>query len=557
MKPINRLYLSGDEIQVTDINIMLELSAAGRGFVTVKTDEDYTGKLVRLDVGYPELLLRYFTGFVERSQPSANGFQRLFIRELVGVFEREWPCSFQHPTLRTIAEHLQKESGLTFQLPDAPYVDEPIPHFTHSGTGYQLLANLGHVFKIDDYVWQQLPNGHVYVGSWPHSLFANKPVEIPNEFATSQAGGNSMTIPMVQSLRPGVNTNGKPLQKVNLINEDMTLTWAITNKITGKPANKSPIQNQIDNAYPELAAGLHLPKTARIEAHSEPVRAGDISDPYRPRYAVDVQLLDANGNPSSAPIYRAVPLPLPMAGGESGLFQYPPVGTVVEIAFESGRPDKPFIRQTLSQGNTLPDIQPGEQLQQQRQEVSQRITQDGSWQRQTDQTISESSMHRQVTADTEQRTLVTRNTTIQATDKTMVLGTATLLAGAIQQIADGDYSIASKGSFVASINQNANIDIAEDATLTVGQKLIEKVGALKQSIAGTKQEIIAPVVWIGSQEINVAQLMIDTLDIVKELAELTASHSHHNTGMPLNANAIKGTASKSVGLKEKYQPVIG
>ncbi len=49
-------------------------------------------------------------------------------------------------------------------------------------------------------------------------------------------------------------------------------------------------------------------------------------------------------------------LPLPMAGVESGLFQFPPEGTIVEIAFEGGRADKPFIRQTLSQNNTLPDI---------------------------------------------------------------------------------------------------------------------------------------------------------------------------------------------------------
>lgn len=557
MKPINRLYLSGDEIQITDINIMLELSAAGRGFITVKTDNDYSGKLVRIEVGYPELLLRYFTGFVERAQPSSNGFQRLFVRELVGVFERQWPCSFQHPTLRTIIDYLQKESGLTFQLPDAAYVNKPIPHFTHNGTGYQLLSNLGHVFNIDDYIWQQLPDGTVFVGSWPHSLFAGKPVEIPNEFASAQSGGNSMTIPMVQSLRPGVNANGKRITKVNLNNEDMTLTWEVNSVISGQDTNKSPIQKQIDSAYPELAAGLHLPKTARIEAHSEPVSAGDMSDPYRPRYAVDVQLLDADGKESGSPIYRAVPLPLPMAGGESGMFQFPPVGTVVEIAFEGGRPDKPFIRQTLSQGNTLPDIKPGEQLQQQRQEVSQRITQDGSWQRQTDQTISESSMHRQITADTEKRTLVTRDTTIQATDKTMVLGTATLLAGAIQQISDGDYSIAAKGSLVASLGKKAEIDIAEDANINVGQKLIEKVGQIRQSIAGAQQQIIAPVIWIGSQQINVAQLMIDTLDVVKELAELTANHTHSNTGAPTNSAAIKGTGTKSDSLNKKYSPVIG
>lgn len=67
----------------------------------------------------------------------------------------------------------------------------------------------------------------------------------------------------------------------------------------------------------------------------------------------------------------------------------------------------------------------------------------------------------------------------------------------------------------------------------------------------------APPIWIGSQQINVAQLMIDTLDVVKEQAELTADHTHANTGTPNNAAAISGTAAKSDGLKQKYSPVIG
>ncbi|WP_275387458.1 hypothetical protein [Xenorhabdus bovienii] len=162
------------------------------------------------------------------------------------------------------------------------------------------------------------------------------------------------------------------------------------------------------------------------------------------------------------------------------------------------RPDKPFIRQTLSQGNTLPDIKPSEQLQQQRAEVE--VSQERSWIRQTDQTINESSMHREVRADTVTRTIVARETTVQATDKMTVLGTSTLLAGAIQQVIDGDYSLASS-NYLASVGKNATID--------VGQKLIEKIGLLKQNIAGVKQEIVAPVVWVGSQQINVMQLMLD------------------------------------------------
>lgn len=106
--------------------------------------------------------------------------------------------------------------------------------------------------------------------------------------------------------------------------------------VTESAVRKNPVQNQIDSAYPELSAELHLPKTARIVSHTESVAAGDMSDPYRPRYAVDVQLLDADGKESGAPVYNAVPLPLPMAGSESGMFQFPPVGTVVEIAFEGG-----------------------------------------------------------------------------------------------------------------------------------------------------------------------------------------------------------------------------
>ncbi|MEX0445963.1 hypothetical protein [Xenorhabdus sp. SGI246] len=545
MTPISRLHLSGDEIHLVDANIMLELSSCGRGFITAETTTDYTGKLVRLDVGYPDLVLRWFTGYVERSQPAQNGYQRLFVRELVGVFDRLWPCSFQHPTLRQIVGWLQEHSGLTFTLPDATYTGKPIPHYTHNGTGYQLLANLGQVFAIDDYIWHQLPDGSVYLGSWAHSMFAEKPVEIPNEFSQSQSAGNAMTIPMIQSLRPGFVVNQQRLTKVNLMNENMSITW----QPKGQTENKTPVQRQIDAAYPELSAGLHLPKLARIEAHTENTVSGDISDPFRPRYAVDVQLLDDNGKDAAVPVYRAVPLPLPMAGSESGLFQYPPVGTVVEIAFEGGRPDKPFIRQTLSQGNTLPDIKPGEQLQKQRAEVSQRVTQEGSWIRQTDQTINESSMHREIKADTETRTVVARDTTIQATDKTLVLGTSTLLAGAVQQVADGDYSLAASGNYLASVGKNANVE--------VGQKLIEKIGLLKQSIAGVKQEIVAPVVWVGSQQLNVMTLMLETLDVVRELAELTAAHTHHNTSTPENASAIRGTVHKSDGLKQKYSPVIG
>lgn len=557
MKPIKRLYLSTDEVHLADASLVLELNSCGRGFITAGTTQDYTGKLVRLDVGYTDLVLRWFTGYVERSQPAENGFQRLFVRELVGVFERPWTCSFQHPTLRDVASWLTEHSGLTFSVPDADYSDRPIPHFTHSGTGYQMLDNLGKAFGITDYVWYQLPDGAVYVGGAEKSLFADRPIEIPHEFNQGTAGGNSVTLPLVQSLRPGVELNGERVTKVHLQNDTMAVTWTPRNRATGKALQKTPVQRQIESHYPELASGMHLPKFGRVMNPVEAVKSGNFSDPFRPRYAVDVQLLDADGNPDKdTPVYSAVPLPVPMAGNDSGMFQFPPEGTLVEIAFTGGRPDKPFVRQTVPDGTSLPDIQPGEQLQQQRAEVSQRVTQAGDWVRQTDQAISETSMARLVKADSEQRELASRETTVKATDKLTVLGTSTLLAGAIQQVCTGDYSQAVNNR-VVSIGGNDETDIAGSQTVTTGKDLIEKIGQIRKSVAAAQQQIIAPVVWIGSGTINVAQLMLDTLDVVKELAEQTASHTHSNTGAPTNAGAIRNTGAKADTLNGKYSPVIG
>lgn len=127
-------------------------------------------------------------------------------------------------------------------------------------------------------------------------------------------------------------------------------------------------------------------------------------------------------------------------------------------------------------------------------------------------------MAREVKADTESRELVSRETLIKASDKTSVLGTATLLAGALQQVATGDFSTGIKGNQLTTVGGDSETDITGGANITVGKALTEKVGQLRQSIAGARQEIIAPVVWIGSQQINVAQLMLDTVELVQQLA---------------------------------------
>ena len=246
------------------------------------------------------------------------------------------------------------------------------------------------------------------------------------------------------------------------------------------------------------------------------------------------------------------------------MFQFPPEGTLVEVAFTGGRPDKPFIRQTLPDGTSLPDVKLGEQLQQQRAEVSQRVTQAGDWVRQTDQTISETSMIRKVNADQESRELVSRETTIKATDKTTVLGTATLMAGAVQHVATGDYAIAASGKFLARVEGDAEMEIDGQQTTRVkgnietqtGGGLVEKIAQLRKSIAAGGQQIMGPTVHIGSEGVNTLQMMLETIDLLAQLASQCASHSHPGTGAPTSAADFTRTATQATQTRSKYEKII-
>ncbi|HFZ5261095.1 TPA: hypothetical protein ACIK6T_002776 [Yersinia enterocolitica] len=564
MKSVVTLRIGDDVIPANNLNLSLSLNGCGLGFITVLTDQDCNGKLVRLDLGYNASIYRWLTGFVERSAPAENGAQRLFMRELVGVFERSCPCSLQHPTLRDVTDAVSKSTNMRFVLPEnVAYTDTPIPHFQHNGSGNQLLLNLGRAFSIPDFVWYQLPDGTVYVGSYADSRFAQTPVDIPQEFAQGGGGGNSLTLPLIPAIRPGVIVNGRRITKVDVSDDTMTLNWTPLNA-QGQPAQKSPEQRQIEKLYPELGAGLHLPRRARVMSPTDAAELGDPSDPFRPRYAVNVQLLDENGNAAAgAQEYNAVPLPIPMAGSEGGMFQFPPEGTMVEIGFTDGRPDKPMIRQILSEGLSLPAVKPGEQLQQQRAGVSQRVTVDGSWQRDTDQAIEETSSRRSVTSDEENRTTTTRTTTVKANDSTTVLGTKTLMAGQVVQLAEGDYSIGTSANMVTKVGkdrtddvgQNQNIKVGQNLTTDVAGALTEKITGIRRSVAAA-QELIAPSVRLGTDEINVLTLLTDTLDVIQTLAQQTASHTHINTGGPLNAGDFTATANRTQALTTKYGPFI-
>lgn len=563
MKLIQRCMINGEQVETADISLALTLNAAGRGFISVNNlspEKNLAGAMVQIDLGRDGEAWRYFSGYIERDQPAENGSRRLFIREAAAVLDFDFPCSMQHPTLRGVLDNLSRQSGIVFITPDADYASTPTPYITHSGSGTQLLSQLGRAFSISDYIWHPMPDGSVFVGSAADSRFASVTMpEIPQQYTLGQSGGNSIDIMFMETVRPGVNLPAGRITRVAISNEKMTLTWERLTA-TGSPVSKSPLRRQMETQFPELAGGTLHTRLARVIAPAESATLGDVADSFRPRYAVDVQLLDENGNDKSdTPVYPAVPLPVPMAGSEAGCFAYPPAGTIVEISNIEGRPDKPVIRQILPAGHNLPDVKPGEQLQQQRAEVFQRVTTDGSWHRETDQQIREHSARRTINSDQEERT-TTRTTTVQANDITRVLGTCKLMTGQTEHLTTGNYAIAA-GEHIQMVAQDLLTQL-KGSVSTIEHDLTENVGGRRACRADGGLDFTAPTVFIGrggSQEkagLNLLTLLIDILDLIQLLATHTANHTHSNTGAPINSGELVADASQATSLREKYGDLI-
>ncbi|MUK91580.1 hypothetical protein GNP80_03830 [Aliivibrio fischeri] len=159
------------------------------------------------------------------------------------------------------------------------------------------------------------------------------------------------------------------------------------------------IKRIIFRLFPEFTGQWHLPRWGKVVALPELPEEGDLSDRFYPHYAVDVQLLDEKGMEyENKPPLQAVPLPVPGLGDHAGRLEPPAVGSIVELGFMFGQPDKPFIRCVLPLGFKLPGIKEGESRYQQRKGVYQLVDQEGNFESTTDKTATLNCQDRKVKA---------------------------------------------------------------------------------------------------------------------------------------------------------------
>ncbi|TDR43562.1 hypothetical protein EDF80_108129 [Pseudomonas brenneri] len=317
------------------------------------------------------------------------------------------------------------------------------------------------------------------------------------------------------------------------------------------------IKRSVERQFPELTGGYHLPRFARVVAVADAPAGAGICDDFRPRYAVDIEVLGPDGEPDSKlPILASVPLPLPTGGEEMGIYAFPEEGTQVVVCFAYGLPHKPYIQTILPHGLSMPSVPKGDQVWQHSEACQQRVDADGNWLRQTDGKILDKAIEREVEAmgNTERYQNHTRTVDDHSTES--VGGIKTLEAlGALKLLSGGSASLAAMDDLHQATGRDLNLVIGQKLNATVGGDMEERIEGLRESVAAVSQRLVAPQTWLGSESVNVLQVLCDLLDLVLQMNSQLASHTHGPTPPPGNASTFTEYAAKASALSTTMSPI--
>ena len=221
---ISRAYINGEKTELRDHWAVLQASAPGNCQLTVKAVPERLQQ-VQLDLGWGDMIYRVFAGYIDRVQPTINGWYTIFCREYSAILESNLSVMLRHATMRQVIAEISSQTGLKFVLPDAAYVDKSIPCFYADTSGIAMMQAIGRSFGIKDFIWYQQGNGAVYAGAYANSDWYGKNSDIPVQLMTDHQAARSAKLQAAPMIRPHATVNGYRLKSVEFAATEMTIEW--------------------------------------------------------------------------------------------------------------------------------------------------------------------------------------------------------------------------------------------------------------------------------------------------------------------------------------------
>lgn len=314
---------------------------------------------------------------------------------------------------------------------------------------------------------------------------------------------------------------------------------------------KQAIKRLIQRYFPELNERKHLPQLARIEKIYElPGDGAAISTAFRPLKAADVQLLNPlTGEPLAVPVFQQVTLGTGQAS-DHGLLNEPEPGMQCLIQYIDGLNSHPVITNLLPWQSLVPEHKRTDvTLQQNNRSKLQGC--DGNWHLTTDGDITQTSDTSKTAARRNEQNYHERTCSINTHDFTKIDGNQiTEVMGALKTVVGEKALIIALEGLLLGSKEQVDIEATKNMNLTTLKTLHAKATDLAKVEGKT--------VWLGNNSVNVAQVLLDLISLVKDINQSLETHGHKDKGAgpPITQGEFTGHKSTANSLKNKLNPIV-
>ena len=117
----------------------------------------------------------------------------------------------------------------------------------------------------------------------------------------------------------------------------------------------------------------------------------------------------------------------------------------------------------------------------------------------------------------------------------------------------GSASLAAVDDLHQATGRDLNLVVGQKHNATVGGDMQERIEGLRRSLAGASQRLQAPKTWLGSESVNVLQVLGDLIDLVQQMNTQLAAHTHvpGPTPSPSDEAGFTADAAKAAALSAK------
>ncbi|MCF6442362.1 hypothetical protein L1077_23320 [Pseudoalteromonas luteoviolacea] len=314
---------------------------------------------------------------------------------------------------------------------------------------------------------------------------------------------------------------------------------------------KQAIKRLIQRYFPELSERKHLPQLARIEKiYDLPTNGGKISTPFRAYKAVDIQLLNpATHEPTDTPVFEQVTLATGQAS-DSGLVNEPKPGMHCLVQYIDGLNSHPVITSLLP-WYTLVSEQKHTDVGLKQNARAQIQGRDGNWQIETDDSIMQVSDSSKVRARERSEQFHVKQSKIATHETNQIDGNQiNEIMGALKTVVGEKALLTALDCVLLGSKKQFDIKAHENVNIESLMTLHAKAAELAKFEGAT--------VWVGNNSVNAVQILLELINLVKDLCAALESHGHgkQGAGAPFNSADFATGGSTADSLKTSVEEIV-